>query len=459
MDSIQRLIRFALFCALLAMAAAWSDARAAGTVSGGSGSGQWCVSIAFGSSASCGTPTPTLYTDSGSALAGQLAILRAANGTCDWVGSITSQTATAAAFRYTSVPGCATATQSATLGSTCPSNAALSGGTCTCNTGYAPNAGATACAAVGSSSCQTLVDAMNGAAARPQVANGSTVAGVLELCTGGCLVGADGSVRGPTMTTWAGPFVLVSSTCTAGPTAPSTSDAPISCVAGQAPGVVNGLNVCVPATTTTTKDSSVTTAPSGAASAPAGTIPGSESRVTTCSQGNCNTVTTTKDAAGNVLATKTDEKTKNSFCQDNPDTTICKASSFSATCGATASAACDGDAIQCAIAKEEHRRNCLIFDQTGATKTLGDDAIARGDTKASDHPGAAGNIVTTSVGSSQDMTDLIGGSCFADETVTITAGTTVVMPWSKLCTPAGWLGNVLVGLTSLAWIFIAFKRD
>jgi hypothetical protein len=355
-------------------------------------------------------------------------------------------------------------------GGLCPANSSVSGSTCVCSTGYIVNGTNNGCSSI-ASACTTIIAAANSLGGSYSFTANVATAGGTSFCSGGCSIEATtGGFRkegSQWVGTFLGPFAQGTASCS--DVAPVSAGAQ-ACPAGQVSGTVNGSTVCVPASVTADKSSTAASAPAGAASAPTAvstpdgtevTIPvgGSVKRETTCDAGGCTTTTTVKNSAGTTTGKFDDTKPKDTFCKENPETTICKASSFSSTCaGAGATQACDGDAIQCAIAKDQLLRHCQLFDQTGATKTIGDDAIARGDTRASDHPGATANITTAAMGpSSFDQTDLIGNTCPADQTIAV-GSSSVVMPWSQLCTPAQWLGTILVGITALACVFIAFKQ-
>ena len=77
---------------------------------------------------------------------------------------------------------------------------------------------------------------------------------------------------------------------------------------------------------------------------------------TTCKDGKC--TTTNPDGS-------TDEKPEQEFCKENPDAPQCKKSNWGGSCG---SFTCDGDAIQCAIAREQHKTNCKLFDEKNGHK-------------------------------------------------------------------------------------------
>jgi len=464
-DIVSRLIAWAVEAVLLLvlfvlLVVSAGEARATGvvasgnagqtctwTIASGAGAGTHaspaaaCAAWASGSGTSSNTQQPYVCTSSGSAYSGSTCVnasLTVSAGSPD----IYSQTATVNI----------TATAAG-----CPSNSTLSGGVCTCNTGFNANTGATACVAQGTSSCDVLTRAANAAGLNYTV-QPALPAGTLSFCNGGCSMTANFAGTSPTGTTFSPPFTYAGTSCSGNGTGSTAADAPVQCTVGQCPGTVNGVAVCVPCSSATSAGTKSTTL-TGTGTAPTGLATGTEQTATTCTGSQCTTVKTYRDATGAVTATTSDTTPKVSFCEENPEISICKDSSIAQSCSAgAASQNCTGDAVQCAIAQEQYKRNCQLFEQTGATRTIGEEAIARGDTKASDHPGATGNITTTSVGSMVDTTDLISGSCPADQSVSMPGGRSVVMPWSQICTPAGWLGNLLVGLTSLAWVFIAFKR-
>lgn len=354
---------------------------------------------------------------------------------------------------------------------TCPTNSVASAEGCSCSVGYRPDSGSgTVCEAY---TCQASA-AVEASYVMPTGSLDNrffceTGTGADRTARYGCVSKFDPSFSAPTYS--GGNFVLHGTETPTATMCPQVLGNGLAegaamgepvvspCPTGQGPVTINGITTCAKSGTGTAE------APSTTASSPSGTTTSSGS--TTCTAGACTTTTTTTDQTGAVIGSVSTTQTLGGFCAGSgAGTVLCGGgggggdSSIGQACAAgSATQSCEGDAVQCAIALEQYKRNCQLFDSVGATKTKGDEAIARGDTKASDHPGANGNIVTTNVGSAMDTTDLIGGSCIGDEAVTVFGSSTVVMPWSKLCTPAQWLGNLLVALTSLAWVFIAFKRD
>lgn len=258
--------------------------------------------------------------------------------------------------------------------------------------------------------------------------------------------------------------VLMSgASCTPGadaPTQPTPTPTPDpipdnSCPQGFVRGTVNGASGCYPGGTKTEGTGTQT----GTKTNPDGTTSTTTVNVTEntiCSgAGACTTTTVTsttvvtRDAQGNVTGTTTDNATTTkpgdgtelgAFCAKNPKATICagaggngegEGSSFGGSCGAFT---CDGDAVQCAIALEQHKRNCEFWTPVGdaSRKTaaeslysdavngtgLGDDFMPRGD------PIQAGTLNTTDRISS--------GQCPAPVNVATPLGT-FVLDFTNLC--------------------------
>jgi len=342
----------------------------------------------------------------------------------------------------------------------CPANSTLAGGTCTCNVNYYPNSSATECiTTVGTSTeaCQQVADQRN-AAADPRVVSEALTPPV-QIST--CVRFAGCSLRGMTAalnfsglsyTVW-GPYV-VDGTCSS--SAVGTAAAGIECPTGQVQGTVNGQTVCVPSATQTSTGTSETTAPAGAGSAPAGTVVGSKQTNTTCTGAGCTTVTTTRDASGAVTAVTSETKPRESFCAENPEVSICEESVFTNSCASgAASIACTGDAIQCAMAREQHTRNCQLFEGTHDTRTVAENAL--NGVPDPSHPGADGNVSSVAIDEMIDRSPIIGaGSCPADVSYAIPILGTMVVPWSNMCSWLELMGTILVAAAGVTWLFIVF---
>ena len=291
------------------------------------------------------------------------------------------------------------------------------------------------------------------------------------VCSAGCVYkpsfykqAKDGKIWG------AWPFVASGGTCTGQKDATGVSTgsaneknpAPTSCAAGMCPGSAsmngNSVNVCVACSATVEPPKTSTTtsqAPDGSASAPSSTSTTKES--TSCDGVTCTTTRTTTDGDGKVRQTQTDQKPQQSFCQENPESTICKGGKFS---GACASTICNGDAVQCAIAQELYRRNCQLFDDTGFKKfeDLGNSASAGG-LRPGDHPNNPANV--SDLGdfrSSVDTSDSLGASASCpSDFVGSWMGHDLVISFSSVCDQARILGNLLVSVSWLVCGLIVFR--
>ncbi|MBX9636229.1 MAG: hypothetical protein K2Q45_01605 [Nitrosomonas sp.] len=135
---------------------------------------------------------------------------------------------------------------------------------------------------------------------------------------------------------------------------------------GLCPGTVNGVDVFVPCGTTTgstTQTQTVTTVPPGGGTPTVTT--NNTSTTVICSGGSCNVTTSTGGASGAPGTTTNTTLPQRTFCQQNPSASVCdgdKASSFGGSCSSGFS--CTGDGVQCAIAREQHRRDCELFSES-----------------------------------------------------------------------------------------------
>lgn len=235
------------------------------------------------------------------------------------------------------------------------------------------------------------------------------------------------------------------------------SDTGNTCPPGQVSGQVNGTTVCVPGAVEsegTKVDKKTETLANGDTKETVTTT------TTTCTQaGACTTTVTTqitiKPAGGGEGTTTTESETteldRESFCAENPTFQACKQSEWAGTCGA--GFACAGDAVQCAIAREQHRRWCEFVDASSPLSELGA-AAATGEALPPGHPGGAASSVSLEFSSVIDQTDRLGGGCPSD----VSLGMGLVIPFSQLCSPLQMLGSIMVGLSMLAAAFIVFRQ-
>jgi hypothetical protein len=95
----------------------------------------------------------------------------------------------------------------------------------------------------------------------------------------------------------------------------------------------------------------------------------------------------------------------------------------------------------------------MVFNDIDAPANV---ALAAANTVPADHPRTNGSSVSLANGF--DQTNLIAGSCPGDTTIAVGGGQSVTLEFSKLCDPAGMLGNVLVAITALACVAIVFVK-
>jgi hypothetical protein len=299
---------------------------------------------------------------------------------------------------------------------------------------------------------------------------GSTAAaggGGLAICVNGCLANSSGngsSDGGQTWTHW-GPLTHTGQTCSGSPGGPEANPRPSPPPPGYCPGEVNGQPVTVPCTQGTSRGPSTNTSGS---SSDGGTSTGTTTQQTSCSNGRCTTTTTTTTTttggaggAGGTSTTSTStEQGESEYCAANPgDRVNCAEedgdSSFGGSCAG--SFTCDGDAIQCAIAREQHVRSCQLFDTDTALSAIGRNA-ANGQQPA-DHPANNGEVSSYALSSMLDASPLFGGSggCPSDVSVEY-QGHSLTLPFSRACSVLQMLGNIWVGLAYLAAFAIVFRR-
>lgn len=232
------------------------------------------------------------------------------------------------------------------------------------------------------------------------------------------------------------------------------------CASGYT-GTVNGVEVCVnkvpdngvggtTETTEETKDNE--------------TKKVTKDTQTECKNGVCTTTTTTTTTTTNnttgtvttTTGTATTTKPQAGFCSENPSSKLCgsgdeKGSSFGGTCGAGFT--CEGDAIQCAMAQEQHRRACKLFDNASPESALYNDNKGKTGNQTTELPGNE----TISLSGRIDTSDAIGGaSCVGNVNVTVW-GRSVSLPFSDICPYLAMLGNVLVAVSMLMAARIVFR--
>jgi hypothetical protein len=244
--------------------------------------------------------------------------------------------------------------------------------------------------------------------------------------------------------------------------APPKVPTPDKCKTGYT-GTVNGVEVCVnkvpdsgvggdKETTEETKDNE--------------TKKTTKDSQTECKNGVCTTTTTTTTTTTNnttgtsttTTSTTTTSKPQAGFCTENPKSKLCsdgddKGSSFSGSC--SAGFKCEGDAIQCAIAQEQHRRACKLFDDKSPESELyeAEKAKDRNRDVTKDLPGNEEIDVSTRL----SRANVLGASsCIGDLSVTVWH-TQVTLPLSRICAALAQLGWILVAVSSIAAARIVTK--
>ncbi|MFC4158450.1 virulence factor TspB C-terminal domain-related protein [Chitinimonas lacunae] len=141
------------------------------------------------------------------------------------------------------------------------------------------------------------------------------------------------------------------------------------------------------------------------------------------------------------------------FCKKNPESIACKKSEFGGSCG---SFSCKGDAILCAMAKEQHKRNCEMFETPNEYSEKGKKAVA-GDAEIlkSLPKNSMGDPVNISEKLFTGDDEFLGGSasCPPPRVVSIALMGRVeqiAIEWTPACTLAGYMKPVLLLVAALA---------
>lgn len=239
---------------------------------------------------------------------------------------------------------------------------------------------------------------------------------------------------------------------------------------GGYPGSVNGVEVCVdkvpdsgfePGSDETTVDDGENTTTNRTNSE------------TKCENGRCTTTTTvtttvTNNATGattTTSSTTTTTQSQESFCKANPKAKLCGGSglpnidgggsggggngekdpsSFTGACAGGFQ--CKGDAIQCAIAREQHIRACRLFDKESPESKLYEEFKGKEGDQTKDLPGNE----TIAIGDKINSSDALGagGAGLSDLSLTVW-NQQVTLPLSMLNKYLAAMGNVLLAVSFL----------
>ncbi|KQB57054.1 MULTISPECIES: hypothetical protein [Acidovorax] len=111
---------------------------------------------------------------------------------------------------------------------------------------------------------------------------------------------------------------------------------------------------------------------------------------------------------------------------------------------------CEGDAIFCAIAKEQHRRACKLFDDKSAESDLYDKEKGKEGEQTKDLPGNKEESMANRISTANAFG---GGQCIRDLNIVV-VGKSVTLPMSKICPSLEIIGNIMVAVSLLLAIRI-----
>ena len=277
-----------------------------------------------------------------------------------------------------------------------------------------------------------------------------------SVCIGGCEWTGGGAVpsgclNGKCYTF--GPFTSTGGSCTGEGASGESTPAPeteAKCASkGMGSITINGTTTCVPnSNSESTKETSETKTDSG------GTTKTSKKSTTKCEGSKCTTTTeetTTGSGGASSTKTTTTEEPKQDYCQKNPTALECKEEPESKWGGSCVGGfSCDGDAVQCAMAREQYSRNCaLIDDKSSPVVQLA--TTATGAAMPTGHPGLTPiefNVNSSSINQANPY-----GTACPDDIHFSVAGHQLNIPLSDICPYLRALGYTLVAVS----LWVAFK--
>ena len=165
------------------------------------------------------------------------------------------------------------------------------------------------------------------------------------------------------------------------------------------------------------------------------------------------TQTTTKNPDGSSMQTTQNGGPQDNrpdmqrFCDENPNAAICKNSTWAGSCGAFS---CDGDAVQCAVALEQHQRDCALFDTPSSLSTLGNQVSSGTDPEGPQNPALETNRQSISLPNSLSQDPFLAPGGLADQQFAVTPSLTVTLPWSQLNYYLSLMGAIVVAFALVA---------
>jgi len=376
----------------------------------------------------------------------------------------------------------------------CPNDSTQDGSTCTCNTGFDQSgaAGSEICVASGptctpgETTRQSLFMGYQLSPGAPSSGGGSwtgVINGTVKIDVDGCQYAIASSdlynpecyyyPDAPTKKYCEMTFVATGETAV--PTVDLVPDIPNAddpCPAGYGYGTINGIGSCV------ADGSDPAVLPGEAPPAPAGTETTSgkvdngdgTSTVTTTTSNSYSTSTSTtvvNNTTGEVVSSSTVTTSTGAdkagagatdqaqYCRDNPQSPLCRDSSWAGGCG---DYSCTGDAVTCAIARQQHEYACQ-FDESAEAQAFRDTAegalvlpSAALAAQAANVDGAHDVDVETIWGQNQNRITEYGESCPSPITIPMPWVGTVQVEFDLFCGLADLLKPlVLIAATMLAF--------
>jgi hypothetical protein len=287
----------------------------------------------------------------------------------------------------------------------------------------------------------------------------SAVASGGDSCVGGCTVAMSGGECGQNATGQTGCFyqgTYTGASCDGSESGTGNAadyDAPdtpeYDCIkSGQSWGTVNGQVVCVgkgtsgSSPTKSYSEGTKTTTKNADGTETTTQDPPKVVSTNTGADGNTKITETTTNSDGTITTKEADVKT---YCEANPDAAVCKEAdkgSFTGDC--SSGFMCNGDAAQCALAREVHQRNCEFFKP--------DAEMSDAFTGMKSTEQTASNLIpreTINIVNSLDASSSIGATCPPDKVVQV-MNQTVTFPISQLCGTLEALGYIFLALSYIA---------
>lgn len=251
------------------------------------------------------------------------------------------------------------------------------------------------------------------------------------------------------------------------PTASDGTPSEKSCAEkGEGFATMGGVTVCSgPSSSTKTTSSKVTTTPTSTTTSTTTTsCRGSECSTTTTSTytsggsgpggtgpGSTTVPGTGPGTSGEGEGEVKEDESKDSFCQENPDSPICKISSFGGACAPGASPTCDGDAVQCAQAAEAWKIRCALLTEPTDAAYLKGKAIAAGgsdDVVSPVDPTKVATVDVAGIVTAAGGVRTLSASCIPSPTFSV-MGSSFTLDTSLFCEFASIIGYMMVAASTV----------